>query len=475
MHRFKKLTAIFAVCCLSMTAFSCSMESPEEETSSYKEIAPETREELASLAAQDERLTGELENKNIKWLSDWDINPDATGKSTPPELAIFQERYGGTIEWYQCLYSERYDALANYINADEGIDFFYAGNFDAFPKGAIRSMFAPCDDYIDFSSDLWKDVKEINDSVMWKGKHYMTVVEMTGDNCAVLYNRDTVQELGFEDPYALYQKGEWNWEIFQKMLESFCDAENQKYGLDGWWFESGLSATTGVPYVGLEQGTLVNHLADANIARVQNFMYDLNLAGCIAIGVGEFGWSDHPEYIGNGKELFYPVGLWKLYSEAHTTNANGKRMQAGKEFSVKTAMFVPMPKDPEADAYYIPANMNSYCFVKNGQNPEGVAKFLDSKRLVLLNEGIKKIADKQFAEDYQWSDEMISMKNEMDSLAMEHPVIDFKYGITSDLEKMLDDSGSGLRASGKGTPWNESLSAIQSPVQTMIDEANQSQ
>ena len=48
MHRLKKLTAVFAVCCLSMTAFSCSMESPEEDTSSYKEITPETRAELAS-------------------------------------------------------------------------------------------------------------------------------------------------------------------------------------------------------------------------------------------------------------------------------------------------------------------------------------------------------------------------------------------------------------------------------------------
>ena len=80
------------------------------------------------------------------------------------------------------------------------------------------------------------------------------------------------------------------------MLEAFCDTENQKYGLDGWWFESGLSATTGTPYIGLEEGKLVNHLADANIERVQNFLYQLNLSGCVAIGVGEFGWTDHPEY-----------------------------------------------------------------------------------------------------------------------------------------------------------------------------------
>lgn len=80
-------------------------------------------EQLADLAKSDERLTGELENKTIKWLSTWDINSDDTGKTTPIELAIFQERYGGKIEWHQTTHSARYDDLANAINSDEGIDF----------------------------------------------------------------------------------------------------------------------------------------------------------------------------------------------------------------------------------------------------------------------------------------------------------------------------------------------------------------
>ena len=470
MKKLRKALCVLAVCCMSLTAFSCSQAAEEpEEVVSYKEIAPETREELASLAAKDERLTGELENKKIKWLSDWDLNAD-----TPTDLAIFQERYGGEIEWYKCLYAERYDMLANYINANEGIDFFYAGNFDAFPKGAIRSMFVPCDDYIDFDSDLWKDVKDMNDSVMWKGKHYMTVVEMTGDNCAVLYNRDTIQELGFDDPYELYQDGEWDWEIFEKMLKAFCNPDEQKYGLDGWWFESGLSATVGVPYIGLENGTLVSNLTDGNIERVQNFMYDLYNSNCIAIGVGDFGWSDHPEYIGEGKELFYPVGLWKLYSEAHKINERTGVDAGWKGIFGENCMFVPMPKDPESDEYYTPASMNAYCFVKDGQNPEGVGKFLDCKRLTILNDDIRKIADQKFIDDYEWTQEMIDMKNEMNELAMANPVIDFKNGVTTDLANMLDSSENGVRASGKGTPWNESLSAIQNPVQTMLDEANNS-
>ena len=470
MRKLRIALAVLLTCSMSMAAFGCG----GGETSSYKEIDSMTREEVANLAAADDRLTGDLENKTIKWLSDWDINPDSTGKSTPIELAVFQERYGGQVEWYQCTYAERYDQLANYINSDEGIDFFYAGNFDAFPKGAIRQMFVPCDDYIDFDSELWKDVKDINDSIMWKGNHYMAVVEMTGDNCAVIYNRDTVQELGFDDPAEMYEDGEWTWDAFEEMLEAFVDVENSKFGLDGWWFESGLSATVGVPYVGLEDGQLVNNLSDPDIERVQNFLYDLYNKDCIAIGVGDFGWSDRPEYIGEGKELFHPAGLWKFYGEADKTDAKTGANSGWKGVFGENCMFVPMPQDPDADAYYIPANMNSYCFVSGGHNPEGVARFLDCKRLTLLNEDIRAIADQQFRDDYQWSEEMIEMKNEMDRLAMEHPVIDFKNGITTDLADMLDSSENGVRAAGKGTPWNESLAAIKDPVQTMIDEANNS-
>ena len=463
------LLCLGAVGCGAYTNYQSSIADSETEAPT-KPINSENRQKIYQLAVKDGRLTGELENKTIKWLSDWDINPN-NGMSTPADLGIFQDYYGGEIQFYQCVYEQRYDQLTNYINAGEGIDFFYAGNFDAFPKGAIREMFVPYDQYIDLDSELWKDVKNVNDSVMWKDQHYMAVVQMSGDNCAIIYNRDTVAELGFEDPAELYKKGEWNWEVFEEMLTAFVSPEEQKYGLDGWWFESALSATVGVPYVGLENGKLVNHLTDSNIERVQNFMYDLFTKDCIAIGVGDFGWKEKPQYIGEGKELFYPVGLWQLYGASEEVNDEGERNGWKVTFG-DNCMFVPMPKDPQAENYFIPANMNSYCFVKGGANPEGVAKFLDCKRLTLLNEEIREISDNQFTKDYGWTDDMVAMKRDMDELAMQNPVIDFKNGVTSDIASILDDSATGIRASAKGTPWNETLGALKDPVQTMIDEAN---
>lgn len=464
MRKMKCLLAAVTMLAASLACFGCGKK---DETTSYKEIDSMTREEVASLAAADDRLAGDLENKTIKWLSDWDINASGqTGKSTPIDLAVFQERYGGEIEWYQCTFDERYDQLANYINSDEGIDFFYAGNFDAFPKGAIRGMFVPCDEYIDFDSELWADVKKANDSITWDGSHYMAVVQVTGDNCAVIYNRDTIQELGFDDPAELLEDDEWTWDAFEEMLEAFVDVDNGKYGIDGWWFESGLSATCGVPYIGMEEGRLVSNLSDPAIERVQNFMYDLYNKNAIAIGVGDFGWSSKDYLIGEGGTLFYPCGLWCLYGEADGVQSKWKSTFG------ENCMFVPMPRDPDADEYYIPTNMDSYVFIKGGQNPEGVARYLDCKRLTLINEDIRKIGDETFIADYAWSDEMIAMKNKMDEMALENPVIDFKTGVTADLFSIMDSSENGVRAASRGTPWNESLAAIKEPVETMIEEAN---
>ena len=314
MKRYARM-ALSCLLAAVLTVPLLACDASEADKGPKKDMSAATREQLADLAKSDERLTGELENKTIKWLSTWDINSDDTGKTTPVELAIFQERYGGKIEWHQTTHSARYDDLANAINSDEGIDFFYAGDWDAFPKGAVRGMFVPYDDYLDLDSELWADVKDANDSMIWDGKHYVAAVEVTGDNCAIIYNRKTIDENGLDDPVELFEKGKWDWDAFQDMLSEFVDTSNEHYGIDSWYFEAGLSASTGVPYIGLEDGKLVNNLRNEAIEDYQNWMYDLWQSDYIALGVGDYGWTSRDYYIGEGKLLFYPCGLWTLGTE----------------------------------------------------------------------------------------------------------------------------------------------------------------
>lgn len=450
---FLKSAALIAV---SVLLSACSGSSG----GSGKDLDAETRQTVNQAVNNSDLLSDdELENKTIKLLSTWDINPDDTGKNVPAELAVFQEKYGGKIETKIVNWDERYEQLAYAINGGEGIDFFPAGELDCMPKGAVKDMFVPVDDYIDFSSPLWADVKEVNDSLMWNDEHYIMCTEITSD-CVIIYNRSTIDEMGFEQPDKLYKEGKWTWDTFADMLREFCDADEQRYGLDGWYFESAISKTTGVPYIDMDNGKIINNMRNSAIERVQNFMYSLNQSGCV-MDKAAFEWKEHPEFIASGKELFYPCGLWTLYCEPS---------QWTERFG-EDAFFVPMPKDPESDKYYQPASLNGYVMVKGGDNPEGVVRFVESKRFTLLNDEIGQISINQFKNDYGWSDEMIEMKNEAERLTKENPVFDFYKGVSSDVEALIDSGEYGIRASLNGIPWSETLDSSYDTVNQLIEDA----
>lgn len=453
-----------AIAALLLASVTCGALSGCGDDSSYdKPLDSATAAEVAEIAAQDDRLTGELENKTIKWMANWDINPDGSGKSTPIELAIFQDRYEGVVEFTNVDWNSRYDQLANAINGGDGIDFFPASDLDAFPKGAIKDMFVPIDDYIDFSDPLFADVKASMDLFQWKGKHYVIVNDVSGDNCVVIYNRDTIEENGLKDPAKLFEDGNWTWDTFTEMLQQFVDPDNGQFGIDGWWFEAGLSATCGVPYIGIEDGKLVNNLKDPAIERLQNWMFELGTTNCVAIGVGDFGWTAMPTYIGEGKTLFYPCGAWALYCE---------KSQWEEQFG-ENCMFVPMPKDPNADEYYIPCGLDGYVMVKGGQNPEGVAKFAACKRVTITNERAAEIATEQLYNDYGWTDEMVTMLHKCHDMAKANPHYDFYTAVSTDITSILDSNENGVRAASKGqTQWSESVGVVYSAIDAYLADAN---
>ncbi|MDE7226080.1 MAG: ABC transporter substrate-binding protein [Ruminococcus sp.] len=460
----KKYKAFLAAIISSAAVFAAASCSGENESSSNPyadvDVSPEVRNRISQRVTETDFLPDtELENKTIKWLSDWDINPNSSGKNKPVDLVAFEEKYGGKIEFIQCDYGNRYEKLAEMINSGDGVDFFYGGNMDAFPKGAVRGMFVPADDYIDFGSPLWEGVRSVNESLLWNNRHYCVVVQTTGDKVACVYNRKTIREVGLDDPAELFAKDEWNWNTFENMIQRFADTDNQRYGIDGWWYEFALISTTGVPAVSIDNGKLVSNISSPAMERVQNYIYDLYSTGCIAIGVGDYGWTDHPEYIGEGKLLFYPVGLYSLYCES----------EQWKSIYGEDVFFVPMPKDPEADKYYIPVGMESYCLVKGGSNPEGVARFLDCKRFAIIDDEIDTVGTEQLFDDFGWTDEMFEMYHKMRDMASENPFLDISTGVSADCAELLDNS---LRLSGKGTPWNETYDSVSPVLDKYLDEIN---
>ena len=136
-------------------------------------VAEEDQKTLDDLANEKLRDV-ELENKTIKWLAHYDINPSTNGASESVSLNFFKNKYGGEVKWYPTTWDGRYSVLSTYVLGGEGIDFFPCDTA-ALPKGVISGMFQPVDGLIDIESELWKDMKPAYEIYNFNGKHYEIV------------------------------------------------------------------------------------------------------------------------------------------------------------------------------------------------------------------------------------------------------------------------------------------------------------
>lgn len=420
-------------------------------------LAAEEEEQVAELT--DSLTDTELENKNIKWLAFWDPwHPTGQGNSKPVAVELFEKKYGGTIEYYPTTWENMANDLSVSVLGGEGIDFF--PGMDSIPKYVISGMMQSYDDYISWESPLWKSVKELNDSYMIGGSHYAMICDIT-EGYVVYYNRKTIEEMGYDDPAELYANGEWTTEKFKSMLTDFVDEEEGRYGLDGWFNSTPLYEAFGVPTVSIKDGKVSNNLNDPNLGRAMEYQYELYRNGLI-LDKSLFGWNPQIQYIGEGKELFYIGGIYELTKAPEIWS---------KTFGeVEDVMFVPIPKDDEADRYYYNAQYEySYNLCTGAQNPIGTTLFMECVIAAQQDENAVKINDNKYKNDYGWSEEMVDMAHEVKRLSMENPVWDCYNGLNSDMVTLIGDS---INKPFGGEEWHTTRESVYDAVQLGIDEIN---
>lgn len=403
----------------------------------------------------------ELENKEIKWLCHWDLNPDSTGKSVPVPLQMFQTKYGGSIKWYQTTWESRYSDLSTYVLGGEGVDFFQRDE-SSLPKCIVSGMFQPIDEYIDYDSPLYDNVRSAMEIFSFKGKHYAFVNDVTADG-AVIYSAQTIDENGFDDPWELYQDGEWNWDTFTKMLEDFCDPEAERYGLDGWWSEKPLYLSAGMPALSSVDGKIQVNLRDGTLEKAQNWMYSLYTKGLV-FDKQVFDWSPQVHFMGEGKELFFICGTWTLMSDPETWECG---------IDPEDARWVPVPCPADAEEEWYAATAGGYCLCKGAANPLGVALYVECELASGSDEETKAINIQKQRDDFKWNETMIEQLEEINKNAREHPIMEMADGVSSDLSSILTYADTqGIKAAMHGTDWATTRDSMNDVVVEMVDEFN---
>lgn len=469
MKMAKRLLAGSFALIMAASLASCGGKGGSDASSEGKASKFEKKQEEQVNKLVTELPDKDLKNKTIKWLAHYKINP-VDGKAPSASIQLFNKKYGGKITETITTYETRYDQLATLVMSGKSPDFFPADDMDTFPKGAIKNMFDPVDDYVDFSADTWADVKDVNDQFSLNGKHYIVVIEPTPD-IVCFYNKTTIEDNGFEDPAELYKEGKWDWDVFEKMCKDFTDAEEDLYALDGYWYTRGIEQSCGVPLITIEDGKIVQNLSDPEVEKIQDRMYDLQ-KNEVCFPRADNDWNtrgngENGNGLGSYQTLFIPIGIWGIEDTPENTKLFG-------DIAAGEVMFVPMPKNPESDVYYMAARVHGFTLCHNAPNPEGFAAYMDCCKLANSSDVVSKIWDEQLKKDYKWTDELIEMRKECYKLAKEHPVFDLQEGVSADLKTLMEQSvrEGTMVTNGEAKSWTEVRTENESAVNYLLKEAN---
>ncbi len=404
----------------------------------------------------------ELENKTVKWLGHYDINPNLeTGASKSIQLELFEQKYGGKVEFTPTTWDTRYADLSTKVLGGEGIDIF-PGEDNPLPKGVLNGMFQPIDDYINLDDAVWDNTREAMKNYNFAGKHYELIYDVESEYLCI-YNKATIDANAMEDPWDLYKAGEWNWDTFKDMLIDFVDVDADQHGLDGFWAEKALLASAGTPAIGTADGKLVSNIGTPEMEKAMNYQYDLFTNGLI-FDRAAYNYTEQPAMMGEGKQLFYIVGTYAIAKDPATWVV---------EIPAEDVGIVPVPSPAGSDNWQS-AKPLGYVLCKGAQNPEGAALLTECGAVAAMDDGATEIGKRKALDDYNWSEEIYEKATEIKNLSRQYPMIEFASGASTDIASVTTEGGDniGIRAAMHGTDWATMRDTIKAPIDAALAEIN---
>lgn len=423
-------------------------EKPASSTTKQEEVVPD--EEKTNLPEI------ELVNKELNWFAHYNLvpHPDAMPVA---ELQMFEEVYDGEVVETVVDWNSRYNELAMLVLTGKSPDIFPADDMDAFPKGAIREMFQPVNEYVDYKDALWVDVSSAADSFSINDKRYVAVTDVL-PSAVCVYNRDEIINNGFDDPMNLFEEGAWTLDSFYEM----CKLHEYK-SICGWWYPDAIQQTCGKPLLGMdENGKLVNNMYNSDVMTVEKYMGKLAADGDEYRSTNEY---DTIEDFMNSNCLFFPVGFWAIEDACDF------------DFGTENISFVPMPHNTlnGNNPYYVGAKIEGYFLCSGAPNPDAFKAFVSCARACAIDETVQKEKDNYRKEVCGWNDEMIEMYHTVKDMALENPVFELYGGVSDDLTTTYQQIVVSMMWGYFDTEktWSDVVDEYRGTVDWLIGEANQ--
>ncbi len=402
MKKRKKLTALLMAAVMTAASLAgCGQgdapnESSQESQSqeSVQESAEESKEEASADAtesseeadsAEDDKYPAfDMGGRTIRVAMWWDRyydsgdtdvndNPDVTdvemAQKQLDNLRRLETKYNCKLEFVNVSWDGIKESIATSISAGKPEFDIYTIDLQFGVSALANGLALPVSSYAPATSDVMTD-----NLVMKKmeilGDEYLFAEQGLPNGAVLGYNADLIKELDLEDPQALYERGEWNWEKF----EEYCIAATKDTdgdGVDDQWGYGGVYGTS-MGFVYANGGVIadgpIESLSSPEVVETYNFLdklYNVDKCAKYFSGVDDewnanlYGWA-------NGNILFWGASAWLL-------KAGVENYGADFEYHV-----VPFPQGPSAtDPAYGAVGGNWYMIPVGTENPEQVYQFFE--------------------------------------------------------------------------------------------------
>ena len=450
MVNYKKLIAGAMALSLSASLAGCGSDSGETNANDVTTTsATEWTGDNIEVDALEETVDVDISGKTLKWLGIYDLNPTNDSPERSPELALFEDTYGAKIEYIPTTSDQRFDALATSILGGTSPDIFVY-EWRTFPYDISKNQYQPIDSLVDWEDPKWADVKDVADKFTWKGEHYIAPLGYSfNDTQVLMYNKTTVENEGFDDPYQMYLDGKWDWDAFVNMMKTFVENGNgDRYGIGGWWANA-FVYTAGDTMVTYDGTKFTNNLRSAKIEKAQLVLEDIFKSGLI-----KTGWIGPGDAFVDDSTLFYAMGTW-AYNDA------------AKSRPEDVIQIVPFPKAPDSDTYYVSNKVFSYMWVQGSENGDCVKAWLDCNRIVNYEESyIQAAKEKYLANNPGWTSEMYDLAMDFYDSDKFTQAYDYGYGIST----LMSDTVMSILYEGIANEQFESWVAAREEYFSIVDE-----
>lgn len=395
-----------------------------------------------------------LENPNLTYLGHYDMRVAGDIK---PGVKLFEETYGGKIDYVQCAWEERYDKLQIMIASGESPDLFDKQD-DTFPYRITRNVYEDLTDYMDLSQAHWDGMEPLVEQYSYQGKHYYYPFTANAIPNCLIYNKSLFESLSIADPMDLYRNNEWTWANFKQCMIDFM-----KYQEDPWGGVYGLVGdqliiTTGTPLIGKDaDGNFVSNMNSAEVERAANFLEELRKEELCVRGDGM--WSNESAPLAKGKVAFLGVGQWKITDFCKARD----KFETG---------FVPFPRDEKADKYYYGTSSFGYMVPKGASNIKGAATFIDIMRQCQVDPELRAVVKESIMNDKKYNDEQYDFLTSFEDISNYDMVVELYGGFSTELTNEVDTMmvNVAFEQGEEQKSWTQLRSEIEGMVTSILNE-----